>query len=376
MRHLVLLGGGHAHLHVLRALARQAVPGVRVTLVSPFSHLVYSGMLPGLVAGHYAHSDCAIPLDLLAADAGADWDEAAALGMDAQHRRIYLSSGDELGYDVLSIDVGSVMDRNTIAGAREHGFFVRPIERFASKLDSLLLLANKQALSLVVVGGGAAGTEIALALQHRLGARSRVSLVTGGAPPLSSYPTPVQQLARQLLRRGNISVFEDACVEVAADRVTFGSGMRLACDAPVLAINGCAPSWLLGSGLLLDDNGYVAVSATLQSSSHPEVFAAGDVASRIDEPRPKSGVYAVRAGPPLARNLRRFMMGSPLQAYLPQQRSLNLLSCGGRRAIVSWGSFAAAGAWAWYLKNHIDRRFVARFSKTSKVARVELDVQQ
>jgi NADH dehydrogenase FAD-containing subunit len=134
------------------------------------------------------------------------------------------------------------------------------------------------------------------------------------------------------------------------------------CDAPVLAIGTGAPAWLRASGLALDEQGFVATGATLQSASHAEVFAAGDVASRADAPRPKSGVYAVRAGPPLALNLRRFVAGGELEPYVPQPRSLNLLSCGARRAIASYGDWSAQGRWVWWWKDWIDRGFVKRFA--------------
>jgi selenide,water dikinase len=145
--------------------------------------------------------------------------------------------------------------------------------------------------------------------------------------------------------------------------VVLGGGGRLACDAPIVAIGSSAPAWLRDSGLALDADGFVATGATLQSGSHPEVFAAGDVASRVDAPRPRSGVYAVRAGPPLALNLRRFLAGGALQPYRPQPRALNLLSCGARYAIASWGPWSAEGRWVWWWKDRIDRGFVARLRR-------------
>jgi NADH dehydrogenase FAD-containing subunit len=148
-----------------------------------------------------------------------------------------------------------------------------------------------------------------------------------------------------------------------------GSGARVACDAPVLATGAQAPAWLAGSGLALDGQGFIATGATQQSTSHPQVFAVGDVASRVDGPyakalHPRSGVYAVRAGPPLAANLRLQLAGAALLPYTPQARTLNLISCGDRRAIVSWGNFSAQGRWAWWWKDHIDRAFVARYGAT------------
>ena len=360
MKHLILLGGGHAHVHVVHALGQQALPGTRVTLVSPFPRQMYSGMVPGLVAGHYTVDDCVIPLAPLAAQAKVGFVESAAVGLDAKARTVNLPDGQTLRYDALSIDTGPVMDRSVIPGAEEHALFVRPIEEFAQQWDELFALTQQQILSVAVVGGGAAGVELAMSLQYRLGERARVSLVTGGTPPLPSHPAKVQARALRALKKIGVTVLEDTCTEISASSVQLGRGMRLECDTAVLAIGTSAPAWLRDSGLALDPQGFIATGATLQSISHPEVFAAGDVATG---PRPvaKSGVYAVRAGPPLALNLRRFLAAGPLHKHVPQRRSLYLLACGARHAIASWGPFSAEGRWVWLWKNRIDRAFVAKY---------------
>lgn len=363
MKHLVLLGGGHAHVHVLQALALQPLPATQVTLVSSFAQTLYSGMVPGLVAGHYAPDACAIPLAPLAARAQVERIEATAVALDAAARRLTLADGRTLGYDVLSLDTGATMDRDAIPGAREHALFVRPIEHFVRLTEPFFALAGERPLSIVVVGGGAGGVELAMALQFRLGERARVALVTGGTPPLPEHPAAVGRRALRALKRLRVTVFEDRCAEIGARQVVLGRGTRLECDAPVLAIGASAPAWLRDSGLALDDRGFVATGPTLQSRSHPEVFAAGDVSTRTDAPHPKSGVYAVRAGPPLALNLRRFVAGGQLEAWQPQARALGLLSCGGHYAIATWGRWSAEGRWVWWWKDHIDRAFIARFTR-------------
>jgi NADH dehydrogenase FAD-containing subunit len=208
MKRLVLLGGGHAHVHVLREMANQPLAGAEVLLVTPFLRQFYSGMLPGLVAGHYTADDCAIPLAPLAQAAGVPLVAQRAVGIDAAARRLQLADGRTVDYDVLSVDTGAVIHRDVLPGAREHGLFVRPIEHFVSLLDGLFGLAGQRVLDVVVIGGGAAGVELAMALQHRLGGhgpadeRVRVALVTGGAPPLAGYPEAVlRRTARALKAR-------------------------------------------------------------------------------------------------------------------------------------------------------------------------------
>ena len=369
MKHLLLLGGGHAHVHVLRAFADEALPGVRITLVSPFSRQMYSGMVPGLVAGHYTVDDCAIPLPPLAAAARAEFVESSVVALDCGARRATLANGQVVSYDTLSIDTGAVMDREAIPGAREFGLFVRPIEHFTRLWDQLLALAEQRGLSVAVIGGGAAGVELALAMQYRLEDRARVSLITGGPAPLNTYPEPVQVRVRQALRRLGVTVLEDSCTHVTEQHLHLARGTRLQCDAPVLAIGSSAPAWAAASGLALDAQGFIATGMTLQSTSHPDVFGAGDVATNNAMNHPKSGVFAVRAGPPLAFNLRRHLGGGELMPHAPKLRSLNLLACGRRSAIASWGSWSAEGRWAWYWKNYIDRKFIACYRLNQGVAR-------
>lgn len=358
MKRLLLIGGGHAHLQVMRAFAAEALPGAEVTLVTPWPALTYSGMVPGLVAGHYTRAQCSVPLLPMAERAGVRLLQSSATALDAAARSVTLADGRTLPYDVLSLDTGATQDRGTIAGAREHGLFVRPIEGFVQLWDRMLELAEAKPLCVVVVGGGAAGVELALAMHHRLGDRSRISLVTGGTPPLPGYPARVRQRATEALKQRKVTVLEDSCAEITPSHVLLGRGTRVACDAAVLALPAAGPAWLRGSGLALDAQGFVATGPTLQSSSHPEVFAAGDVASRQDTTHPRSGVYALRAGAPLALNLRRCLAGGQLEPWTPQSRTLNLLACGERYAIASWGGFSAQGRWVWHWKDHIDRRFI------------------
>ncbi len=303
------------------------------------------------------------------AAAGARLRLDAAAALDAAARRVTLAGGEALGYDWLSIDTGPVMDRDAIPGARAHALFVRPIEDFVARLDARLEPAARRRIDVAVIGAGAAGVELAMALAWRLrrvgDGASRVSLLTGDGPPLPGFVPPVLRRCARALDRLGVAVRAQRCAHIAADHLQLGNGERLPCDLPLLAIGASAPAWLAGSGLALDAHGFVATGPTLQSRSHAEVFAAGDVATRVDAPHPKSGVYAVRAGPPLAANLRAALQGGPLQTYAPQRRTLYLLSCGERRAVASWGGWAAEGRWVWRWKDRIDRAFVARYTRTS-----------
>lgn len=354
MKRVLLLGGGPAHLQVLRELAAQPLAGAQVQLVSPHPRLIHPGMVPGLVAGHYAAADCSVALAPLAQAAGVRLVESSIARLDAAARQLHLAGGEPLAYDVLSIDADPVLDRDAIPGAREHGLFVRPLEHFSQLLAPLLALSERQVLDVVVIGGGAGGVELAMALQYRLAGRgeerARVALVTGGAPALFGQPQRLVERAAAALRRRRITVFRERCSAIEAGAVRLASGARLACDAPVIATTALAPPWLRESGLPLDGQGFVLTGPTLQSGAYPEVLAAGTHGS----------LAHAQAGAALALNLRRLAAGGELQPLRPPPaRALRLVSCGERRAILSYGNWSAAGPWAWWWKDRRDRRFVA-----------------
>jgi len=367
MKRLVLLGGGHAHVHVLAELAREPMPGVQAVLATPYARQVYSGMLPGWMAGHYTLDQCTIALEPLARAAKVELALSPAVAANANERTVTLADGRVAEYDVLSIDTGSVFDRDAIKGAREHGLFLRPLEHFVQLYERVLALATDRLLNLVVIGGGAAGFEVALAINHRFNGagdeRARVCLVTGDSTVLPAFSPAVRERALHVLRHARVTVLNQRCIEIGNGQVQLDNGARLVCDVPLLALPTVAPAWLHGSGLALDAHGFVSTTPLLQSASHGEVFAAGDVASRNDRELARSGVFAVRAGSALAMNLRRRLAGGPLQPWQPKERSLYLLSCGARRAIASWGQLSAQGRWVWSWKHWIDRRFVARYAE-------------
>ncbi len=371
LKHLVLLGVGHAHVHVLQGLAHDRPADLRITVIAPYPRQLYSGMVPGFVAGHYTMDQCVIPLAGLLDRCGAHYIEDSGVAIDAGSKTVTLASGNVVAWDWLSLNTGSVMNREKMQaqmpGACEHALFVRPIEVFGQLWPQVAALGRSRPIHLAVVGAGAAGLELAMAAAHMLQGSayppgSRVSLVTGGPPPAQNYPPGVRCRVAHALRHLQITVLPDACVGMAPGEILLAGGARLACDAPLLAVGAQAPGWLVGSGLALDDAGFVSVNSFQQSISHPNVFAAGDVASRLDALHPRSGVYAVRAGLPLLANLRATLQGLPMQPYQPAARTLNLISCGGRYAIAAWGPLHVEGRWVWHLKDRIDRAFVARYA--------------
>jgi pyridine nucleotide-disulfide oxidoreductase family protein len=360
MKKVLLLGAGHAQLSVLQALAQARLAGGDVLLVTPYPRQLYSGMVPGLIAGRFTEADCAIDVMALARAAGVHFRLGQAVALDAAAREVTLADGERIGYDVLSINTGPVQDRDRIPGAREHALFVRPIESFIALWPATRQLAHERPVSVVLIGGGAAGVELALAVRAALGTRAEISLVAEGGL-LTTYPERVRDRAARACKRARVQVLPGRVSAIDRRHVVVGDAMRIVCDVPLIATGSDAPSWLVGSGLALDERGFLRVGATLQSASHANVLAAGDIIVRDDASHPRSGVYAVRAGPVLAANLRAVVAGGTPAPYVPQPRSLNLLSTGDGRAIASWGAWSAQGRLMGWWKDRIDRAFIARF---------------
>ena len=359
MKELLLVGGGHSHLAVLKSFGDAPAGGVRLALLSPSRHAFYSGMVPGVVAGHYRPGDCRIDLVALAARAGARFLLDAAVGVDPARREVTTARGECLRYDVLSLDTGS--SAGEPAGAAEHALRVRPVEAFLASWERLRQSARSgEVRRIAVVGGGAAGVEVLLAMRHGLAGSATQFALFSELPVLAGHGAR-RRIARILGERG-VPVHSGRKVVAAGENgLELDGGERFEAQAAVWAAGAYAPPWIAQSGLATDARGFVAVSDTLQSRSRPEIFAAGDVASVIGEPGPKSGVFAVRQGPILAHNLRRALAGEAPERFRPPSRSLALISCGDRYAVASWGWLALEGAWVWRWKDRIDRRFVERY---------------
>lgn len=380
VKDLVLVGGGHAHVSVLRRFGMEPMPGLRLTLIARDVHTPYSGMLPGYVAGLYTRDDCHIDLGPLARFAGARLYHAEVEGLDLNERRVIVRGRPPVAFDLLSINAGSRPRTIDVPGAAEHALAVKPIDAFLEQWEALIarVLASTGPFRVCVVGGGAGGVELALSTQYRLRellrsrgddpGRVRYALLTRGPEILPTHNPGVRaRFVRVLAERGIDLRTDHTVVEVTPTEVRALGRLPVAADAVLWVTDAAAPAWAGGCGLAVDENGFIRVDDCLQSVSHPGVFAAGDNAA-LPDPRPKSGVFAVRQGPVLADNLRRAATGRRLRAYRAQRHFLGLISTGDRYAVASRGGWSAEGAWLWRWKDWIDRRFMRRFNELPAMA--------
>ncbi len=375
VKDLVLIGGGHAHVSVLRKFGMKPMPGVRLTLICRDLQAPYSGMLPGFIAGHYSFEEAHIDLGPLARFAGARFFHDEAIALDATEKRVVCKNRPSVPYDLLSINIGSAPTTSHVPGASENTVPVKPIDGFVDNWSRMRdrILTQSEPTSIGVVGGGAGGVEITLAIQHRLktllAERGRddreltFHLFTDGDDILTTHNPTVRDKFDRVLQARGINVHLDHRVsEVRPRRLICANGNQFNMDEILWVTMAGAQKWLAESGLAVDEAGFVKVADTLESISHPGIFAAGDIAAVVNHPRPKSGVFAVRQGPPLARNLRRALVNRSLKPFTPQEYFLSLISTGDKYAIASKSWWALEGRLIWKWKDWIDRRFMRKFN--------------
>ena len=380
VRDLVLVGGGHSHITVLKRFGMKPVPGVQITLVCRDVHTPYSGMLPGLIAGHYTYDEAHIDLRKLATFSGARYIHDEVVSLDPGRQEVRFRSRPPVPYDLLSLNIGSTPGMREVEGAAEHAVPVKPISEFLPRWQALVerIEAVRGSPRIAVVGAGAGGVELALAIQHRL--RSGLPAPAHAADPemhlFSAAPTILpthnararSKFERILAERG-VRVHLDAPIaRVTSDGVTTEDGWQGAFDEVVWVTNASAADWLSSSGLATAPRGFVRVSEALRSVSYANIFAAGDVAAVDAHAREKAGVFAVRQGPPLAENLRLALWGRPPRPFRPQRRFLSLISAGDQYAVASRGRWSVEGRWAWRWKDWIDRRFMDKFQDLPPMA--------
>jgi selenide, water dikinase len=373
---IVLLGAGHTHAHIIRMWRRQRPRDVRLTCVSDFPIATYSGMLPGTLAGLYAREQMEIDLVRLCAWAGVRFLRAEATGLDRQRHEVLFDDHPALRFDTLSIGIGSIpggrdaLACNTDADGMSGPVAIKPMQTFIERLGRRLRRAAEQAadrrLRVAVVGAGVAGIEIVLALtphiEEFLGQVPRLILIDRHRRIARGLPDGAARLAERALHaRGVELILEQGVHSIREGELELSDGRRLGADVVLWATGAEAPPLLRRLGLPTDDAGFLRTLSTLQSVTEESIFAVGDSGTIDDCPTPKAGVYAVRQGPVLWKNLLRRLDGRALVEYRPQRSFLKLLSTGDTRAIVVYDRVSASGRWCWLLKDWIDRRFVARY---------------
>ena len=364
-REVVLIGGGHTHALFLRKWGMNPVAGARLTIINPAPSAPYTGMLPGHIAGHYSRDELEIDLVRLARFAGARIIFGMVDAIDLGAHRVHVAGRRPLAYHIASIDIGITSDMPEIAGFSEHAVAAKPLGPYARKWRDFL--AGDEAGPVTVIGGGVAGVELALAMHHALKSAGK--------------PADVTVLeAEKLLSGVGVATRGKLIAEMKSADIAYREGVRVqsVTETDVHLSDGTIPSrftvgaagarpfgWLAETGLELTD-GYISVDATLRTSE-PSLYATGDCAHLSHAPRPKAGVFAVRAAPVLAHNIAADLTGGARKRFYPQRHYLKLISLGGKSALAEKWNRSIGGDWAWTWKDRIDRKFMDRLNNPPKM---------
>ena len=364
-KHLVLVGGGHAHLTVLLNLAHYVERGHRVTVIMPSSYQYYSGMGPGMLSGMYRPQDVRFNIRKMVQDRGGDFLEDKVTGINPGGRNLVLQSGQETPYDVVSFNTGSeVPHQPYLSAPRENVRPVKPVLNLLQGRQHLLKLLGEKELKLLVVGGGPAGVEMTANLwrmvQDKRG-KAKITLI-GGRRVLGGLPEKVRDLVLPSLSRRGIEVVEGCHLKEVRDKeIRLSDDRSLPFDFAFLALGVKPSSLFAGSGLPTGEDGGLLVNSRLQSVAHPEIFGGGDCISLAGNPLAKVGVYAVRQNPILHHNLLSALEGTEMQTFIPQKDYMLIFNMGDGRGILWKKNFVWEGRLAFFLKDYIDRKFMQKF---------------
>ncbi|WP_408011367.1 FAD-dependent oxidoreductase [Pseudalkalibacillus sp. A8] len=361
MKKLLLVGGGHAHLYVIKQLQRYTIPNVEVTLISPDCYQYYSGMMSGFIEGLYELYEIRINLKDLAQRSQINWVKDKVMAIHPNERKIVTGKGDLYDYDVISFDIGSLTRGLELPRVSEFATLIKPNYHFPDAITN-----TEVAEKIVIVGGGAAGIEISLALKARRqkqGIRTEITLISSGELLASENKRISRKIEKIILGKGIKLVKGETVQEVQSRALFTSSNTRVVYDKLIWLTGPKAPGLFKESQLPTDEQGYLLVKDTLQVEKYPSIFGTGDCIT-LDNHRDlaKTGVYAVRQGPVLFNNILEFVNNSDKREYFrPQRHFIAILSTGNRQGFLIYRGRGYSGRWAWHLKKWIDRRFINKY---------------
>ncbi|MGO9372235.1 MAG: NAD(P)/FAD-dependent oxidoreductase [Syntrophobacteraceae bacterium] len=369
-KHLVLVGGGHAHLTVLAHLGRYVGRGHRATLISPCHYHYYSGMGPGMLSGLYEPRQVRFNIQRMVQERGGQFIEARVTSVDPAAQKFYLDNDTQVSYDIASFNIGSVVPTAELAATDEHIFAVKPILNLYKARNLILSHSAKGTTRVLVAGGGPAGIEIAANAWKLLienGATPAVTLVAGNRI-LRGVPARARHLAVASLTSRRIAIFEGIRVHSFANRfATLTDGRSIPFDFAFVAVGIRPPAMFRESGIPVGEDGGMSVNGYLQSTAHPQLFGGGDCISVEGHTLAKVGVHAVRQNPILQHNIEAALDGGEMKRFAPNPNYMLIMNMGDGRGIMWKKSLVLNGGLAFLLKDFIDRRFMKRFQVSGEL---------
>lgn len=369
MKTLVLVGGGHAHVHAIKQLAKAPITDVAVILISTNKKQYYSGMASAYLEGLYTEADFSFDLPRLCAHSGISFIEDTVTAIDPVANSLQTAAGLRVAFDILSLDTGSELAGKNIPGAQEFAQMIKPLGNLIGLKEALE--AADRPLNIVITGAGAAGVEIALAIRSlatQKGQSFTITIIEAGSEIMSGYRPGVKQACQKRLADAKVTLLTRQRVTEITDKgLRLESAMVVPYDLIVWAAGTTASRFYRESGLPVDQGGYLLVEPSLQAVAYPHIFGAGDcIAFKDYDYVKKAGVYAIREAPFLWQNLCNSLAGKPLVGYRPQKSYLAIINQGDRCGLLSYGGLVLKGRLVWRLKDRIDRRFMATYQAANE----------
>ncbi|MBI80216.1 MAG: selenide, water dikinase SelD [Gammaproteobacteria bacterium] len=370
IKDLLLIGGGHSHIKVIKSFGMNPIPGVRLTLINPDMYSLYSGMLPGIISGHYSFDDAHIDLIKLTSYSNCRFIKGKVIGIQSDNNRVIIEGRPPLTYDLLSINSGSSSNYKEIEDIDSIAIPVKPINSFLSQWKYIKSKINnsKKDRNIAVIGGGAGGVEIITAMRHSLGEKNNLTLITKENKILSGFPKKTINYFEDHLKKNSIELIKNIeVIKITKGKVISKKEEEFLFDDIFLVAQTAGPQWLKESNLDLNDEGFLLVNNKLQSLTKENIFGSGDIIKFDKYNLKKAGVYAVRQGDTLNKNIRNFFKKRNLNKYKPQKNFLSIITMGGKNAVVSKYSLSFKGKWVWHWKNYIDKNFISKFTNLSLI---------
>ena len=364
-KNLVLIGGGHSHILLLKKMGMKPIKGLNITLVTPDPELVYTGMLPAAILGAYSFDQIKIDLIKLSKFAKCRIVFSYVNKINLDRKEIHLGERTPIEFDMLSLDIGINYQLNNIPGSEKFSIPVKPFDNFIYNWNKFVLnlKASVNIPKLSIIGAGAAGCELALCINYKiksLGLKPIINLIDKN-DIAGNLPNKAKNKILKLLNENNIRLLDNINIShINKGRIHCEDGEIISSDLILSAAGGKPQNWLSETGLYLEE-GFISINQCLQSTSHDFVFAAGDCASIVSNPNQKAGVFAVRAAPFLYQNIRNYISSKKLIKYNPQKFFLQALTIDNKKALLFWGNFFLYGTLPWIFKDFIDRSFVNKF---------------
>lgn len=369
-KHLVLVGGGHAHMVTLRELHTFIAKGHRVTVIGPSKYHYYSGMGPGMLGRTYTPDDIRFATEHVVTKQGGRFILDRVVRIDPLSRTVFMENSEPVSYDVLSFNAGSYVPWDHVQGGHADIFSAKPIETLIKAQERFLELNAQKKITVGIVGGGPSSLEIAgniWQLARDEGKNMPRIIIFAGSRLMARFPERIRNMAYKSLQKRGVEIVEqDYSREIKTGSITLDSGTVHSADLIFLAV-GVKPSTIFKeSGLPTGPDNGLLVNKHLQSPEYPEIFGGGDCIYFQDQPLDKVGVFAVRENPVLCHNLMAALEGKDLQAFDPGGSYLLIFNVGGGRGILGKNSLMFDGRLAFWIKDYIDRKFMREFQALEK----------